>query len=148
MGAGKSPNVDSESRLDMKIVYERTLGDGGSRDAQKRLYRSSIREFDHNLELVRRKVTRSILAARNALIAAEAELAAQIETLRAVRQANIATKDLFIYNRGTLTDVFQVQEEYVRAAQAVVDAKAAEQRRYYELLHQSNLLLIQFELGI
>ena len=145
---GKSPNVDSESRLDMKIVYERTLGDGGSRDAQKRLYRSSIREFDHNLELVRRKVTRSILAARNALIAAEAELAAQIETLRSVRQANIATKDLFIYNRGTLTDVFQVQEEYVRAAQAVVDAKAAEQRRYYELLHQSNLLLMQFELGI
>ena len=145
---GKVPNADSESRLDIKIIYERTLGDGGSRDAQKRLYRASVNEYEHSVELTRRTVTRAIQSARNALIAAEAELAAQVETLKAVRQANVATKDLFIFNRGSLTDVFQIQEEYLRAAQSVVEAKAAVQRRYYELLHQSNLLLMQFELGV
>lgn len=145
---GKVPSADTESRLDVKVIYERTLGDGGSRDAQKRLYRASISEYEQSLELTRRDVTRSIQSARNALVAAEAELAAQLETLKSVQKANQATKELFVFNRASLTDVFQIQEEYVSAAQAVVDSKAAVKRRYYELLHESHLLLSRFELGI
>ena len=143
-----SPNSDAVSRLDGQITYNRTLGDGGSRDAQKRLLKAGVEEFQSAVEQTRRERLRSIRTAKLSLATAESSRAGQLRVLKATREANSATKELFMFNRGNLSDVFRVQEDFLGVAEDVVSAEASVETAYYELLHETGSLLRQFELSI
>jgi adhesin transport system outer membrane protein len=139
---------NSGERFDAKVVYQRTLGDGGSRDATEVILRAKVKEYEAELQRAKRERIRIISNARNALSAAEGSLLAQKRVLLASRKANEATKELYLYNRGSIADVFKAEEDYVSAIRGYIDAKRSVQTNFYELLHEAGALAPQFELGI
>ena len=148
--ASRIDNVNSDvlERYDSTIEFTRDLGDARAREANETLLVAARDEYTFRLEELKRSKAQSVRALKLELSAAEASLAGQQSVLEATRLANRATKDLFAYDRGSLSDVFRVQEDYVDVLRDVVRARASLQITYYSLMHDAGVLLAEFELTI
>ena len=82
------------------------------------------------------------------LVTSQSLESARLNSLEATVKASDATKELFMYDRGDLTDIFRVQDDYLNAAKALVEARASSQNAFYSSLHAADLLIEQFGLGI
>ena len=71
---------------------------------------------------------------------------AYVDVLSATIKANEATKELFLYNRGSLTDIFRIQDEYISTAKDVVNTNLELQKAYYQFLLESDQLIEAFEI--
>jgi adhesin transport system outer membrane protein len=135
-------------QLDAKIIYQVDLYDGGDLSARLERASGAVVEARWELERVRRETRRIIESAISELVASQSLESARLNSLEATLKASDATKELFMYDRGDLTDIFRVQDDYLNAAKALVEARASSISSYYSSLHAANLLVDKFGLGI
>jgi len=58
-----------------------------------------------------------------------------------MRQAELSTRELFLFARASLTDVFRAQEDFMNAAQKLLQASFDRQQAWYQwTYHQDRLL--------
>ena len=143
-----TPTTSSTDQLDGKIVYQVDLYDGGDLSARLERASGSVIEARWELERVRRETRRILESAITELVASQSLESARLNSLEATVKASDATKELFMYDRGDLTDIFRVQDDYLNAAKALVEARASSQNAFYSSLHAADLLIEQFGLGI
>jgi len=143
-----TPSTASTDQLDGKIVYQVDLYDGGDLSARLERASGAVVEARWELERVRRETRRVLESAISELVASQSLESARLNSLEATVKASDATKELFMYDRGDLTDIFRVQDDYLNAAKALVEARANSQNAFYSSLHAADLLIDQFGLGI
>jgi adhesin transport system outer membrane protein len=143
-----TPTTSSTDQLDGKIVYQVDLYDGGDLSARLERASGAVVEARWELERVRRETKRILESAISELVASQSLESARLNSLEATVKASDATKELFMYDRGDLTDIFRVQDDYLNAAKALVEARASSQNAFYSSLHAADLLIEQFGLGI
>ena len=143
-----TPTTSSTDQIDGKIVYQVDLYDGGDLSARLERASGAVVEARWELERVRRETRRVLESAISELVASQSLESARLNSLEATVKASDATKELFMYDRGDLTDIFRVQDDYLNAAKALVDARAGKQNAIYSSLHAADLLIEQFGLGI
>ena len=122
------------------------MNDGGARAARLERARAEVSEASHQLELVRRELLNEIRLAYGQYSASVAQMKAYIDVLNATIRASDATKELFLYNRGSLTDIFRIQDEYISTAKDVVNTSLEVQKAYYRFLLESDRLIEAFEI--
>lgn len=143
-----TPTTSVTDQLDAKIIYQVDLYDGGDLSARLERASGAVVEARWELERVRRETRRIIESAISELVASQSLESARLNSLEATLKASDATKELFMYDRGDLTDIFRVQDDYLNAAKALVEARASSISSYYSSLHAANLLVDKFGLGI
>jgi len=143
-----TPTTSSTDQIDGKIVYQVDLYDGGDLSARLERASGAVVEARWELERVRRETRRVLESAISELVASQSLESARLNSLEATVKASDATKELFMYDRGDLTDIFRVQDDYLNAAKALVEARASSQNAFYSSLHAADLLIEQFGLGI
>lgn len=150
LGASRSetPTQSMQEQVDGKLVYQVSLYDGGNRSSRLKRASGQVLEAKIELERVIREQQRIVNSAESNLSASQALTMARISALKSTVTASKATRDLFIFNRGTISDIFRVQEDYLKAAQAVVEGRLEEQVAFFELLHARDELLQLFEITI
>ena len=68
-------------------------------------------------------------------------MTSRIAVLRSAKASGDVAKELFLYNRGSLTDVFKGQEDYLLAARNLVDSNTDFKISFYTMLHRFDRLL-------
>ena len=143
-----TPTTTSTDQVDGKLVYQVDLYDGGDLSARLERASGAVVEARWELERVRREIRRVLETAIAELVATQSLETARLNSLEATIKASEATKELFMYDRGDLTDIFRVQDDYLNAAKALVEARANSQNAFYTSLQAADLLIEQFGLGI
>lgn len=141
----ENPGTPAGEQFNVQIIYQRDLIDGGSTDAEIRQLESQVSELNFELRQAVDARIRSIQEARSAHRASLELLSIKIKSLQAARRSNQVTKELFAFDRGSLNDIFDAQDDYLSAAQSVVAELGQTQITFYQLLHESGLLLDQFQ---
>ena len=141
----ENPESRTDEQVNVRIVYQRNLIDGGSADAEIQQLKAQIAELGHDLQQTIDARTRSILEARSAFSASLELLSIKVKALRASRRSNQVTKELYAYDRGSLNDLFDAQDDYLSAAQSVVAELGRVQIAFYQLLHESGVLIDEFQ---
>ena len=131
-----------------QIVYRADLFSGfaGISRVEQSLVKVSQNQFAY--EEVVRKSKKDLANSVASLKASQDSLRSRLAVAKGSMATEIGTRELFLLNRGSLTDVFKAQEDYFQAVQKLVNAQFDYQMSYYTLMHQSGLLLDLFKISI
>ena len=131
-----------------QIVYRADLFSGfaGISRVEQSLVKVSQNQFAY--EEVVRKSKKDLANSVASLKASQDSLRSRLAIAKGSMATEIGTRELFLLNRGSLTDVFKAQEDYFQAVQKLVNAQFDYQMSYYTLMHQSGLLLDLFKISI
>lgn len=143
-----TPTTSSTDQFDGKLVYQVDLYDGGDLSARLERASGAVLEARWELERVRRETRRIIEGVYSDLVANQSLELARLNSLEATIKASDATKELFMYDRGDLTDIFRVQDDYLNAAKALVEARSSSYGALFSSFHAADLLIDKFGLGI
>lgn len=141
-----TPTTSSNENFDLLVTYSVELNDGGARQARLERAKAEVAEVNHQLEVVKRELLKQIQLAYGQYNSSTQQLSAYIDVLKATIKASDATKELFLYNRGSLTDIFRIQDEYFATAKDVVSTGLEAQLAYYRFLLESDRLIEAFEI--
>ena len=131
-----------------QIVYRADLFSGfaGISRVEQSLVKVSQNQFAY--EEVVRKSKKDLANSVASLKASQDSLRSRLAIAKGSMATEIGTRELFLLNRGSLTDVFKAQEDYFQAVQKLVNAQFDYQMSYFTLMHQSGLLLDLFKISI
>jgi outer membrane protein len=131
-----------------QIVYKADLFSGfaGISRVEQSLVKVSQNQFAY--EEVVRKSKKDLANSVASLKASQDSLRSRLAIAKGSMATEIGTRELFLLNRGSLTDVFKAQEDYFQAVQKLVNAQFDYQMSYFTLMHQSGLLLDLFKISI
>lgn len=129
------------------VMYRVDIFSGFSQTARAKALAAKASEAEFERDRIRRELTRKLEVAYAEVDATQAAFVARLEFLKGAQATDIATRDLFFLNRGTLTDVFKAQEDVFSAAQKVISADYDRKVALYSLLHLNDQLLELFDLN-
>ena len=105
-------------------------------------------EASFEKDRLQRDLLRRLETTRASLRAAQDSLKARLILLKRSQATDLATRELFILGKATLTDTFKAQEDYFAAAQKLVNAEFDYNLAFYTVLSVNEQLLEQFNLAI
>ena len=143
-----TPSTSRSTQTEGKLVYSFNIFDGGAKDAQLERASGRIVETRLELERVRKEQARIVNTSKAGMVASQSLLASNLSLVVAAERARQATQELFVYNRGQISDVFEAQEDYIRAVQTLLATELQEKTAYFQYLHEVDELLALFEVTI
>ena len=123
------------------LAYRVELFSGFAQAARVDQQGARQKEAQWELDRVRRESLKQLEDGYAAYQAQKSSLSSRVAVLKSAKASSDIAKDLFLYNRGSLTDVFRGQEEYLSAARNLVDTNADFKISFYTLLHRFDQLL-------
>ena len=129
------------------VMYRVDIFSGFAQSARARALAAKASEAEFERDRIRRELTRKLEIAYAEVESTQAAFTARLEFLKGAQATDIATRDLFFLNRGTLTDVFKAQEDVFAAAQKLIAADYDRRVALYSLMHLNDQLLELFELN-
>ena len=123
------------------VVFRSELLSGFVQRARIRQAAARLGESQFELQRLERE-----LIARVEIAGLEWEASERIQSKRRsllieMRQAELSTRELFLFGRASITDVFRAQEDFMNAAQKLLHASFDRQQAWYQwVYHQDKLL--------
>jgi len=130
------------------VVYRADIFSGFAQSARAKTMASKASEAEFEKERVRRDLIRRLEVAQADINSTQAAFRTRLDLLKGSQSTDIATRELFLLNRGTLTDVFKAQEDVFSAAQKLIAADYDRKIAVYNFLHLSDHLIELFDLKI
>jgi outer membrane protein TolC len=130
------------------VVYRADIFAGFAQSARAKTMASKASEAEFERDRVRRDLIRRLEVAQADVNSTQAAFRTRLDLLKGSQATDIATRELFLLNRGTLTDVFKAQEDVFSAAQKLIAADFDRKIAIYTFLHLSDRLIELFDLKI
>lgn len=123
------------------LVFRSELLSGFAQRARIRQAAARLGESEYELERLQRELTARIDAARQEWEASERIQSTRRDLLEEMQKAELSTRELFLFARASLSDVFRAQEDFMNAAQKLLQASFDRQLAWYQwAYHQDQLL--------
>ncbi|NBP39403.1 MAG: TolC family protein [Betaproteobacteria bacterium] len=123
------------------VVFRSELLSGFAQRARIRQAAERLGESKFELERLERELLARLQIAQQEWEASARIQATRRELLLEMRQAELSTRELFLFARASLTDVFRAQEDFMNAAQKLLQASFDRQQAWYQwTYHQDRLL--------
>jgi len=130
------------------VVYRADIFAGFAQSARAKTMASKASEADFERDRVRRELIKRLEIAQADIKTSQAAFRTRLEFLKGSQATDIATRELFLLNRGTLTDVFKAQEDVFSAAQKLIAADFDRKIAIFTFLHLTDQLIELFDLKI
>jgi outer membrane protein, adhesin transport system len=130
------------------VVYRADIFAGFAQSARAKTMAAKASEAEFERDRVRRDLMRRLEIAQSDVNSTQAAFRTRLDLLKGSQATDIATRELFLLNRGTLTDVFKAQEDVFSAAQKLIAADFDRKIAIYTFLHLSDQLIELFDLKI
>ena len=130
------------------VVYRADIFAGFAQSARAKTLASKASEAEFERDRVRRDLIKRLEVAQADVNSTQAAFRTRLDLLKGSQATDIATRELFLLNRGTLTDVFKAQEDVFSAAQKLIAADFDRKIAIYTFLHLSDRLIELFDLKI
>jgi len=130
------------------VVYRADIFAGFAQSARAKTMAAKASEAEFERDRVRRDLIRRLEIALSDVNSTQAAFRTRLDLLKGSQATDIATRELFLLNRGTLTDVFKAQEDVFSAAQKLIAADFDRKIAIYTFLHLSDRLIELFDLKI
>lgn len=130
------------------VVYRADIFAGFAQSARAKTMASKASEAEFERDRVRRDLIKRLEVAQADVNSTQAAFRTRLDLLKGSQATDIATRELFLLNRGTLTDVFKAQEDVFSAAQKLIAADFDRKIAIYTFLHLSDRLIELFDLKI
>jgi adhesin transport system outer membrane protein len=123
------------------LVFRSELLSGFAQRARIRQAAARLGESEYELERLQRELQARIDAARQEWEASERIQSTRRNLLEEMQKAELSTRELFLFARASLTDVFRAQEDFMNAAQKLLQVSFDRQLAWYQwAYHQDQLL--------
>jgi len=123
------------------VVFRSELLSGFVQRARIRQAAARLGESQFELQRLERDLIARVETARLEWEATERIQITRRDLLIEMRQAELSTRELFLFGRASLTDVFRAQEDFMNAAQKLLQASFDRQQAWYQwTYHQDKLL--------
>lgn len=133
-------------RTSATVVYRSEVISGFAQRARIRQASARFEESRFELERLERELLARIETARQDWILAERIQATRRQLVVESRRAEESTRELFLFGRATLTEVFRAQEDFMVATQKLLQASFDRQQAWYQWLFQRDQILDLFAL--
>lgn len=130
------------------LVYRADIFAGFAQSARAKTIAAKASEAEFEKDRVERDLTRRLEVAQSDINSTREAFRTRLDLLKGSQATDIATRELFLLNRGTLTDVFKAQEDVFSAAQKLIAADFDRKVAIYTFLHLSDRLIELFDLKI
>ena len=130
------------------VVYRADIFAGFAQSARAKTMASKASEAEFERDRVRRDLIKRLEVAQADVNSTQAAFRTRLDLLKGSQATDIATRELFLLNRGALTDVFKAQEDVFSAAQKLIAADFDRKIAIYTFLHLSDRLIELFDLKI
>jgi adhesin transport system outer membrane protein len=130
------------------VVFRADIFAGFAQSARAKTMAAKASEAEFERDRVRRDLIRRLEIAQSDVNSTQAAFRTRLDLLKGSQATDIATRELFLLNRGTLTDVFKAQEDVFSAAQKLIAADFDRKIAIYTFLHLSDRLIELFDLKI
>jgi len=137
----KTPGSAEKEENSVFFTYRVDFFSGFAQAARVDQQGAKQKEAQWELDRVRREALKQLEDGYAAYQAQKSSLSSRVAVLKSAKASSDIAKELFLYNRGSLTDVFRGQDEYLTAARNLVDANADFKISFYTLLHRFDQLL-------
>jgi outer membrane protein TolC len=132
----------------VQILYRVDLFSGFAQSGRAKELAAKQMEASFEKDRAQRELLKRLENARANLQASQESLKARLLLLKRSQATDLATRELFVLGKATLTDTFKAQEDYFSAAQKLVNAEFDYNVAYYTVLSVNEQLLEQFDLAI
>ena len=137
----RRPDAQTEETSSVFLRYTVDIFSGFAQSARIDQQGARQKEAQWELDRVRREALKQLEDAFADYQAQQSSVTSRIAVLRSAKASSDIAKELFLYNRGSLTDVFKGQDDYLLAARNLVDSNAEFKASFYNLLHKFDRLL-------
>lgn len=137
----KTPNSANSEESSIFLRYKVDIFSGFAQSARIDQQGAKRKEAQWELDRIRREALKQLEDAFAEYQAQQSSVTSRIAVLRSAKASSDIAKELFLYNRGSLTDVFKGQEDYLLAARNLVDSNTDFKISFYTMLHRFDRLL-------
>ena len=130
------------------VIYRADIFAGFAQSSRAKALASKASEAEFERDRVRRDLIKRLEVAQADVNSTQAAFRTRLDLLKGSQATDIATRELFLLNRGSLTDVFKAQEDVFSAAQKLIAADFDRKIAIYTFLHLSDRLIELFDLKI
>ena len=130
------------------VIYRADIFAGFAQSSRAKALASKASEAEFERDRVRRDLIKRLEVAQADVNSTQAGFRTRLDLLKGSQATDIATRELFLLNRGSLTDVFKAQEDVFSAAQKLIAADFDRKIAIYTFLHLSDRLIELFDLKI
>ena len=130
------------------VIYRADIFAGFAQSSRAKALASKASEAEFERDRVRRDLIKRLEVAQADVNSTQAAFRTRLDLLKGTQATDIATRELFLLNRGSLTDVFKAQEDVFSAAQKLIAADFDRKIAIYTFLHLSDRLIELFDLKI
>ena len=130
------------------VVYRADIFAGFAQSSRAKALASKASEAEFERDRVRRDLIKRLEVAQADVNSTQDAFRTRLDLLKGSQATDIATRELFLLNRGSLTDVFKAQEDVFSAAQKLIAADFDRKIAIYTFLHLSDRLIELFDLKI
>lgn len=128
-------------RSSAAIVFRSDLSAGFVQRARIQQASARLGESEYELERLKRELTSRIEVANQDWEQSQRILTTRRELLMALQETEFSTRELFLFARASLTDVFRAQEDLMNAAQRLLQASFDRQLTWYQWKYHKDQLL-------
>jgi adhesin transport system outer membrane protein len=139
-------NTSESTRL--QLSYQVDIFSGYAQNARIDQARFQLSELEAERDRVKKEQARVLSVAFADYRSQVASTRSRVKLVRAAKRASDITRELFVFNRGSISDIFKAQEDYLSASRNLLDTMINAQLSYYTLLHERGYLLEKFELTL
>ena len=132
----------------VQFLYKVDVFTGFAQTARAKELAAKQSEASFERDRLQRELLKRLETTRAGLRAAQDSLQARLLLLKRSQATDLATRELFVLGKATLTDTFKAQEDYFAAAQKLVNAEFEYNLAFYTVLSVNEQLLEQFDLTI
>lgn len=144
----KDPVFNTSESTRVQLTYQVDVFSGYAQTARIDQARFRLNELKAEKDRLKREQSRILSSALADHRSQQESTQSRIKLVRAAKRASDITRELFVFNRGSISDIFKAQEDYLSASRNLLDAMVNSQLSYYTLLHEGGLLLDRFELTL
>ena len=137
----RTPDAQTEEKSTVFLRYTVDIFSGFAQSARIDQQAARQKEAQWELDRVRRESLKQLEDAFADYQAQQSSVTSRIAVLRSAKASSDIAKDLFLFNRGSLTDVFKAQDDYILAARNLVDSNSEFKTSFYNLLHKFDRLM-------
>ena len=130
------------------VIYRADIFAGFAQSSRAKALASKASEAEFERDRVRRDLIKRLEVAQADVNSTQSAFRTRLDLLKGSQATDIATRELFLLNRGSLTDVFKAQEDVFSAAQKLIAADFDRKIAIYTFLHLSDRLIELFDLKI
>lgn len=144
----KDPVFNTSESTRVQLTYQVEVFSGYAQSARIDQARFRLNELKSEKERLQREQSRVLSSALADYRSQRESTQSRTQLVRAAKRASDITRELFVFNRGSISDIFKAQEDYLSASRNLLDAMINAQLSYYTLLHEGGVLLDRFELTL